>query len=405
MTTDQRGPGFVRIYNGTVDVGAYEYLPAANNAVSVEWGSQIAELQTAADGLRLLPAGRNTDLPWLAIDQLQITLGQAQALTSADVFVSSANLGINYGPVTVSGSGTTYTIDLAQPINVADRVTITIVNPGISLFNQRIDVLPGDFNDDGAVNSQDLIGVRNEWLQVNGAGYTIFGDINGDGVVNVTDYNEVRALIGTTLPPSSAPGLVVTTQPPASVAAGSGFGLTVTAEDSSGNVDTSFNGTVTVALSNTPGGAALGGTLTVTAQDGVATFSGLTLDQPGNGYTLEVSSSGVTSATTSAIDVTVPQLVVTAQPPGSVTVGSDFGLTVTAEDGSGNVDTAFNGTVTVALSNNPGSATLGGTLTVTAQDGVATFSDLTLDQLGVGYTLQVSSSSLASVSLQERLST
>ena len=200
LTTDQRGPGFVRIYNGTVDIGAYEYLPAASDAVSVEWGSQSAALQTAADGLRLLPQGRTTDLPWLGIQQLQIVLGQVQALTAADVTVSSA-IGVNYGPVTVSGSGTSYTITLAQPINAADRVTITIVNPGVSMFNRRLDVLPGDFNDDGVVNSQDMVGIRNEMLSLMGAMPTIFGDINGDGVVKINNYNAVRARIGTTLPP------------------------------------------------------------------------------------------------------------------------------------------------------------------------------------------------------------
>ena len=87
LTTDQRGPGFLRIVNGTVDIGAYEYLPAASDAVSVEWGSQSAALQTAADGLRLLPQGRTTDLPWLGIDSLQVTLSQAQTLTPADVTV------------------------------------------------------------------------------------------------------------------------------------------------------------------------------------------------------------------------------------------------------------------------------------------------------------------------------
>ena len=72
---------------------------------------------------------------------------------------------------------------------------------------------------------------------------------------------------------------MVTQQPPSSVTAGSPFGLTVQAEDSSGNLVTSFNGTVTVVLANNPGGATLGGTLTATASGGVATFSGLTLDQ------------------------------------------------------------------------------------------------------------------------------
>ena len=83
--------------------------------------------------------------------------------------------------------------------------------------------------------------------------------------------------------------LVVTAQPPDSVTAGSGFGLTVTLEDNSGDVISSFDGNVSVGLSNNPGGADLGGSLTVTAHDGVATFSGLTLDKAATGYTLLVS--------------------------------------------------------------------------------------------------------------------
>ena len=96
---------------------------------------------------------------------------------------------------------------------------------------------------------------------------------------------------------------MVTTQPPASVAAGSEFGLTVTVEDASGSVDTSNNGTVTVALLNNPGGSTLVGTLTTTAQAGVATFSELTLNKVGSGYTLLVSASDVVGATTDAFDV------------------------------------------------------------------------------------------------------
>ena len=102
--------------------------------------------------------------------------------------------------MTVSGSGTSYTITLAQPINEPDRVTITIAGPTLATYTRRLDVLPGDFNDDGVVNGADLVGVHNEWLGINGAVPTIFGDINGDGVVNVTDYNDVREEIGAVLP-------------------------------------------------------------------------------------------------------------------------------------------------------------------------------------------------------------
>ena len=42
-----------------------------------------------------------------------------------------------------------------------------------------------------------------------------------------------------------------------------------------------------MALGNSPAGATLGGTLTATATDGVATFSGLTLTAAASGYTLD----------------------------------------------------------------------------------------------------------------------
>jgi hypothetical protein len=195
---DQRGPGFQRIVNGTVDIGAYEFLPAVNHAVAVGWGTQTASLQTAADGLRLLPVGRSTDLPWLGINQLQLTLGQAQSLTPGDVTVNSA-IGAKYGPVTVSGSGTNYSIALARPINAADRVTLTIVNPGISMFNRRINVLPGDVNDDGVVNVQDAVLVRNAILKTGDPSMIGWVDVDGNGVIDTNDLTAVRKRLGTHL--------------------------------------------------------------------------------------------------------------------------------------------------------------------------------------------------------------
>jgi streptogramin lyase len=87
--------------------------------------------------------------------------------------------------------------------------------------------------------------------------------------------------------------LVVTSPPPSSVTAGSPFGLTVQAEDSSGNLVSSFNGTVTVALASNPGGSTLGGTLSVQAPGGIAIFTGLTLNNTGSGYELYVSGGGL----------------------------------------------------------------------------------------------------------------
>src|SRR5256884_4637199 len=57
---------------------------------------------------------------------------------------------------------------------------------------------------------------------------------------------------------------------------------------------------------------------------------------------------------------------------------------VAALDPAGNLVPTFTGNVTVALGNNPGGSTLGGTTTVAAVGGVVTFSDLTLDKTAPG---------------------
>jgi hypothetical protein len=85
-------------------------------------------------------------------------------------------------------------------------------------------------------------------------------------------------------------------------------------------------------------------------------------------------------------------LAIKTEPSASVVVNSTFGLTVQVDTALGNPG---GGTVTVSLGNNPGDATLGGTLTEPVNGGVATFSNLTLSQAGAGYTLIVTASGVA----------
>ena len=155
--------------------------------------------------------------------------------------------------------------------------------------------------------------------------------------------------------------LVITTQPPSTVTAQSPFSITVAVEDAQGDVIPSFNGSQTVTIANNSGGSTLGGTLVVSAINGIATFSGLLLDKVGSGYLLVVNSSTLTAATSSAISVApgaATQLILTSQPPSTVTAGTAFGFTVTAEDAEGNVVAGFSGSETLSLASGP----LGGTL-------------------------------------------
>ncbi len=114
---------------------------------------------------------------------------------------------------------------------------------------------------------------------------------------------------GTTAPTSGASGtvgyLAVHSQPTV-VNAGTYFQLTVVVDNAQGATDTSFSGTVTLALAGNPGGATLGGNLTMPVSHGVLTYYGLTLNVPGSGYTIRATGDGLALAVSSPITVVNP---------------------------------------------------------------------------------------------------
>ena len=200
--------------------------------------------------------------------------------------------------------------------------------------------------------------------------------------------------------PAAAAQLVLTSAPPSSTTAGSPFGLTVVVEDAAGNLDTAYSGNVTLSLASNPGAAAggsLGGNLSVPVVNGTATFSGLTLNTVASGYLIAASSGSLVPATTGGINVSAAsaaQLQLTAAPPANVNAGVGFGVTVIALDPFGNVASSFNGPVTLTLAGGSAGGSLGGTVTVNASGGVATFSGITLNAAASGALLQVNSSGL-----------
>ena len=194
--------------------------------------------------------------------------------------------------------------------------------------------------------------------------------------------------------------LAFTTQP-TSVAAGSAItpAVQVSIEDAGGNVDTSSTAAVTIAIGTNPAGGTLSGTVTVNAVAGVATFSNLSLDKVGTGYTLTASSGVLTAATSAAFNVTPgppAKLAFTAQPT-NVVAGTAIApaVQVSVLDSFGNLASTATNSVTVAIGTNPGGGTLSGTMTVSAVAGVATFSTLSIDKIGTGYTLTANSGALA----------
>jgi len=129
----------------------------------------------------------------------------------------------------------------------------------------------------------------------------------------------------------------------------------VTARDSAGNTSANYNGAIRVAIAtdgSTGKNAKLVGDTVATAVSGVATFSGLSIDQAGTGYTLSAAlATGPSMGTSAAFDVS------TVQPPppttgdltvSAVTTGSDLdpdGYTVTV-DGAQSQALGVNASVT-----------------------------------------------------------
>ena len=98
--------------------------------------------------------------------------------------------------------------------------------------------------------------------------------------------------------------------------------VTVRVVDSGGSTVPTFTGVVTIALGANPGGGALSGTTTATAVAGVATFANLRISQPGAGYTLTASASGLTGATSAPFTVT------------AAPVSADLAVTASVDDAS-----------------------------------------------------------------------
>src|SRR6266576_2536716 len=156
-------------------------------------------------------------------------------------------------------------------------------------------------------------------------------------------------------------------------------------------VGTAFNGVVTGTGSTVANGtvdtAAVAGLSDNTAYH----WRSRAVDQTSRASAWVPFGNNAESATDFRVAVAASQLTFTAHPTAAVAgVAISPAVQVVAQDALGNTLTSFNGSVTVALASNPGGDTLSGTKTVAAQNGVASFADLSVAHAGVAYTLQAS---------------
>ncbi len=206
-------------------------------------------------------------------------------------------------------------------------------------------------------------------------------------ICTLTATDSSRTLItatsnpATVVTPAAANKVVFTVEPPATTTAGAALAsFAVSVEDQYGNlIATGTGSTDTIALTSS---CTLGGTDSATATGGVATFNAVTITSVGAcTLTATDSSRTLTTANSSPATTVTPaaanKVVFTVEPPATATAGTALtSFAVSVEDQYGNVVTTGTGsTDTIALTS---TCTLGGTDSVAAVGGVATFNAATI---------------------------
>ncbi len=280
---------------------------------------------------------------------------------------------------------------LAQPFVVAVRDTFDNLVPGDTV---RFRVVSGD----GRFAGADTVRAITD-PQGRASALLTLGATSGTSTIEAKSLRASAVVIFTAS--ATPPGLQLAfVTPPSNTTGGSPFApaVQVAIQDGGGVTQTGLSTNITLAITGGTGtpGATLGGTVQVAAQNGVATFNGIAVDRIGSGYTLTATASGVTSATSTAFNVTTgaASKLGFAVQPASAAAGASLGsVEVRVQDAGGNTVSASDAITLTLSGGNPG-ATLGGTTMQSASGGVATFSTLGVNLVGTGYQLNATATGL-----------
>jgi hypothetical protein len=407
---DQRGPGFPRIVNGTIDIGAFEVQSSSSTQASslavadfpsvITAGSAGSFTVTAlnADGttdtnyagtvyfsssdpLAILPANYTFSPNDAGVHTFSATLKTAgtQSITATDTMTGS-DTGITVTPNVANQlvfgqqpSTTTagQTISPAVTVNVEDQYGNPVTSDSSTV---TLTLSSGTYAGGSATVSTMASGGVATFtaLTINTAGiYTL----------KATDGSLTPANSGSFTVQSAAASTLSVAGFPTSTTAGVAHNFTVTLRDPYGNLATGYTGTVHFTSSDHK--ATLPANYSFTAADaGIHTFSA-TLKTAG---TQSITVTGTATASLTGMEngikvnpAAASQFVLTA--PASVSAGVPFNLTFTVEDAYGNVVTGYAGTIHSGSTDSR--ATLPANYTFTAADaGVHTFTGLVLRKKG-----------------------
>lgn len=351
---------------------------------------------------------------WSQTPSGHFSLTQAGQLTATNA--GTASIGANYFGQSDSESITAqsvpyqlaFTVNPSHStagVNIAPSIEVEVRDYNGSLVNTATNLITLSLQSDPSSGAATLSGTLSK-VAVNGvavfnnisidkafSGYTIVANSTGLNGATSSSFNisaGIKAALSFAAQPSGAL---------ANVAFDS---FTVEIIDSYGN-KTNDNDLITIALQNDPssGSATLSGTLNVSALNGVATFSDISLNFATSGYTFSASATGLTGDISNSFNIfaNASKLIFLSQPT-SALEGANIGtFQVAVSDDFNNVITNSTANIVLNIQNDPssGSASLSGSYSASAVNGIVTFNDLSINLAGSGYTLRATSSGLTNV--------
>jgi hypothetical protein len=210
---------------------------------STQWSQSFLDyLETSGVGDRgyAIPVGssaQSTSLPWVNLNQILISFSEDVRIDAADLSLSGVDSGsfsfsgFLYDPITHQATWTLenmlatgrFLLDLdangLDPVtdlsgNIldgewTDEVSSYSSGNGVAGgdFEFAFNVLPGDINGSGVVQSEDLSVLLNLWNQsTTDAYYDYKADISGDGIIQTGDLSVVLNSWGKTIPAAEPAG-------------------------------------------------------------------------------------------------------------------------------------------------------------------------------------------------------
>ncbi len=304
-------------------------------------GGNFTQLVTPTGSeVRGITAGPDGNLWYTETNALGVVIVGRLSPTGAMTDFALPNAGMP-GAITTGPDGNLWFIDSAG--NTIDRLTLlaataadrsaqvgqTYSGPVATLSAMDPDARASDFTatiswGDGSVPTLGVVGgTAQTGLTVNGThtyqqigGYTAtvtIKNVNGlpppvnphvNGLPAFTPSNTSTSFTFTIGPATHLAFL----QQPSSAFVGQPLSpaVSVGVEDSNDHIVTSDTSTITLALASNNFAATLGGTLTAQAVNGIATFSNVSVNRPGNGYILLASDGNLTGA--QSAPVTIPSV-------------------------------------------------------------------------------------------------